>query len=171
MMRLFIAVWPPPEVVDVIAAMPRPENPALRWTTPDQWHVTLRFLGSVDDTGYAELRARLDACVFPGPAHAELGPEIGRFGQNVLQVPVSGLDRHAQAVTAATEDLGESPSDAFVGHLTLARVRGRARFHLRPYCGTPISAAWEADEVTIVRSRTAPQGGQYEVLDRRSLHA
>ena len=48
MPRLFVAVWPPDEVLDLIAALPRPEVEGLRWTTRDQWHVTLRFFGSVE---------------------------------------------------------------------------------------------------------------------------
>ena len=45
--RLFVAVWPPADVVTRVAALPRPDVAGLRWTAPDHWHVTLRFLGSV----------------------------------------------------------------------------------------------------------------------------
>ena len=38
MARLFVAVWPPDDVVAELAALPRPDQPGLRWTTPDQWH-------------------------------------------------------------------------------------------------------------------------------------
>ena len=47
-MRLFVAVWPTPAVVEELGALPRPAAPGLRWTTADQWHVTLRFLGDAD---------------------------------------------------------------------------------------------------------------------------
>ena len=47
MPRLFIAVWPPPDVVEQVAALPRPPVAGLRWTEPEQWHVTLRFLGAL----------------------------------------------------------------------------------------------------------------------------
>ena len=42
-------MWPPPEVVARLAALARPTVEGVRWTTPEQWHVTLRFLGWVDD--------------------------------------------------------------------------------------------------------------------------
>jgi 2'-5' RNA ligase len=45
--RLFVAVWPPNDVVDVLADLPRPDVAGVRWTTQGQWHVTLRFLGQV----------------------------------------------------------------------------------------------------------------------------
>ena len=47
-MRLFLAVWPSPEVVDVLRALPRPDTPGVRWSTEDQWHVTVEFLGECD---------------------------------------------------------------------------------------------------------------------------
>ncbi|MER3453020.1 MAG: RNA 2',3'-cyclic phosphodiesterase, partial [Acidimicrobiia bacterium] len=48
-MRLFVAVWPPEEVLDVVAKLPRPGVVGLRWTSREQWHVTLRFFGSVPE--------------------------------------------------------------------------------------------------------------------------
>ena len=44
MPRLFVAVWPPDDVLDRLAVLPRPEVDGLRWTDQDHWHVTLRFL-------------------------------------------------------------------------------------------------------------------------------
>ena len=46
--RLFIAVWPPPVVLDAIARLPWPAVEGVRYTTRDQWHLTLRFLGNAD---------------------------------------------------------------------------------------------------------------------------
>ncbi|MDP9386758.1 MAG: hypothetical protein M3Q48_02235, partial [Actinomycetota bacterium] len=88
-MRLFVAVWPPADVVDGLAALPRPEVPGLRWTAPEQWHVTLRFLGEVD---LAAARRAFAATDITGAAVAELGPATGRFGRRVLHVPVAGLE-------------------------------------------------------------------------------
>ena len=48
-MRLFVAVWPPVDVVERLSELPRPAVDGVRWTTPDQWHVTIRFLGEVAD--------------------------------------------------------------------------------------------------------------------------
>jgi len=73
--RLFIAVWPPPEVVDVLRTLERPTIPGLRWTTPDQWHVTLRFIGDADPPDVGPLPT-IDAEVTLGPATARLGRRI-----------------------------------------------------------------------------------------------
>jgi 2'-5' RNA ligase len=68
--RLFVAVWPNEEVTARIAALDRPEVRGLRWTTPDQWHVTLRFLGQVEDPEpVVAALAGAAARSVPGTAH------------------------------------------------------------------------------------------------------
>src|ERR1700674_5370013 len=46
-MRLFVAVWLPAPVLAQLDDLARPEMAGVRWTTIDQWHVTLRFLGEL----------------------------------------------------------------------------------------------------------------------------
>ncbi|HJV08482.1 MAG TPA: 2'-5' RNA ligase family protein, partial [Acidimicrobiales bacterium] len=101
MPRLFVAVWPPDDVLDLVAALERPDVAGLRWTRPDQWHVTLRFLGETELAPVVAALGHVDA----PPATATLGPAVGRFGHRVLHVPVAGLDSVASAVVAATAGL------------------------------------------------------------------
>jgi len=159
--RLFVAVWPPDSVVATIAALPRPETDALRWTTEDQWHVTLRFLGEAEPNEVSRAMRGVSALA----STAVMGPTTGRFGQRVLHVPVAGLDDIAAAVWSAF-----GPEErAFNGHLTLARARDRRGVDLRPYCGVPLAGEWSVDEVTLVASHLGPQGARYEVVARRAL--
>ena len=159
-MRLFVAVWPTAEVVAAVAGLPRPDHPAVRWTTPDQWHVTLRFLGEVADEDVPVVTAALRAVGEQHPARdVDLGPRTTRLGKGPLVVPVAGLDDVATAVIEATRDLGAPPgSRPFMGHLTLARGRGR-----RPVpaalAGGELVARWPATELCLVRSRPGAAGG------------
>ncbi len=167
MPRLFVAVVPPDDVLAAVAALPRPEVAGLRWTQPEQWHVTVRFLGRVEEVG--PVLDALGAVRVPAPV-AVAGPEVGRFGQRVLHVPVAGLDEVAGAVVEATATLGEPPEDRpFAGHLTLARVRKGARVDLRRMCGEPISGEWTAGEVCLFESRLSSAGAGYEVVARFPL--
>lgn len=167
MARLFVAVWPPDEVLDRVAALDRPDVAGLRWTAPAQWHVTLRFMGRVDDPAVAAGalgRARAE------PAQAVLGPAVGRFGQRVLHVPVAGLDGVAAAVVSATGAVGQPPEERpFAGHLTLARVAKGARVDLRPLAGAPVAGRWPVREVCLVESRLSPTGARYQVVERFPL--
>jgi len=165
--RLFVTVWPSDEVLSTIAALPRPDVEGLRWTTRDQWHVTLRFFGSV------ELEPAADALrsVSSPATRGVLGPTTGRFGKRVLHVPVAGLDAVAEAVLRATEKVGKPPEPRpFTGHLTLARARDRRRgVDLRSFVGTPVAGEWPVTEVCLVESRLSPKGANYEVVETVSL--
>ena len=167
-MRLFVAAWLPPDVVDLIAALPRPDVPGLRWTTEDQWHVTLRFLGDADLEETTAACERISALA----TTVSLGPATGRFGRRILHVPTSGLDEVAAATVAATASIGDPPDPRpFHGHVTLARSR-RGDTDLRPLTRTPIAATWVAEELTLVRSHLGAgrdRGARYEVVGRFPL--
>ena len=167
MARLFVAVSPPATVLDRVAALDRPEVAGVRWTDRGQWHGTLRFLGRVDDVAVA---VEALAGVRAAPAVASLGPAVGRFGQRVLHVPVSGLDAVAAAVVAATAHVGEPPEERpFAGHLTLARVTGREKVDLRALAGQPVDGTWAVDDVCLVESHLSPKGARYETVARVPL--
>lgn len=163
-MRLFVAVRPPEAVLDVVAALPRPPRQGVRWTPRSQWHVTLRFLGEVDDP--APVVAALDAAPLAG-GEATLGPRVEALGRGVVVVPVAGLDELAAAVAAATGAWGRPPeARPFRGHVTLARAGRRS---VRDLVGAPVSARFPVREVVLVRSRLGQRGAHHEDLHARPL--
>ena len=137
----------------------------MRWTGPEQWHVTLRFLGQADPVLVGEAAATA-LHAHPGPRpRAVLGPATGRLGRGVLHVPVGGLDSLAELVASATVDFGQPPRPGpFVGHLTLARARDPRS--LGDLVRRELSGQWEVGEVTLVSSVTAREGARYEVVRR-----
>jgi 2'-5' RNA ligase len=148
--RLFVAVWPSEEVRAALAAHPRPAVPGVRWTTPDQWHVTLRFLGDID-------RAAAPALPPATGTRATMGPATVRLGRRLLAVPVAGLDALADAV--------DWPSERpFRGHVTLARAGRRASIP-PSLAGVPLAGAWTVERVTLVRSELHPEGARYEIVE------
>lgn len=171
MRRLFVAVRPPSDVLDQVASLSRPDIGGLRWTGPEQWHVTLRFLGPVADVEpVVAALVRMAGAGNLVPATAVLGPEIGRFGQRVLHVPVRGLDALAGAVGEGTASLGRPPDDRpFSGHLTLARVAKDATVDLRPLAGGPVDGVWDVGTVGLVESHLSLAGARYEVLEEFPL--
>lgn len=162
MARAFIAAYPPAAVVEELLAVPRAATPDVRWTPPEQWHVTLRFFGACD----LELLEQRFAELVGPPATARSG-RVGRLGRDALVVPISGLDELAGAVRAATADIGRPPEhERFLGHLTLARLRGA------PACGLigeAVDIMWEVDEIALVESVLDPAGARHTVVARRRL--
>lgn len=168
-MRLFVAALPDAAVVQylmqVYGGWPRPEIEGLRWTGPDQWHVTLRFLGLADPAAATAALDQLEPII----AEARLGPTTALFGRSILMVPVVGVDSLAGAVTAVTLGVGEPPEDRpFVGHLTLARSRGWIPPEL---VDAPVAGMYPVTEVCLMRSETLAEGARYEVLGRWSLRS
>jgi 2'-5' RNA ligase len=173
--RLFVAVSPPERVLEAVRAVERPPVPALRWTTQEQWHVTLRFLGEVEAPepvieALGRVPEALADATAPVDVRATLGPRSAWFdGRQVLQVPVTGLDALARAVAEATAAWGDPAKDRpFRGHLTLARVRGRARGPAG-VAGAPLAGAWRVDAFGLFTSVLGGGGSRYETLATVSL--
>lgn len=153
-----MAVDLPDEVRDrLLTEVPRTEQDGVRWVDPRQWHVTLRFLGDVDEPA---ARAAVAALRAPA-ADAVVGPRVSRLGRHVVCLPVAGLDDLATAVRTATDHLGEPEGRRFAGHLTLARLRHRAACGVT---GTPFSACFTARRVTLYRSTLGPTGAVHDPL-------
>lgn len=162
--RLFVALTPPPAVVDELWAVTevlRAEHPELRWVMPGQCHLTLAFLGEVDDDTQPGLGARLArAAGRTPPLTLSLGGG-GRFGEQVLWTRVRGETdrlRHLAASVRAAARRCRLPVDdrPYRPHLTLARNRNRAEPGVVRSAATSLDdfdgLSWTADEVHLVRS-------------------
>lgn len=174
-MRLFVAVTPPSYALAEIDAASAPlqalpESEHLRWTGSGTRHLTLVFLGEVEERRLPELTERLGR--LPRHHHA---PELcfsgaGRFGDRVLWVRVQGerteLRHLAGAALAAAKRTGISVEERdYKPHLTLARTSNGVDLRpfvnpLRGFEGTP----WLADHVALMRSHLGRGPARYEEL-------
>ncbi len=157
MSRLFVAAWPPADVVSDLRSVDRPDEPGVRWVPEVNWHITVRFLGETD---LDEVAARLEAAPLPR-ATVHLGPRIERLDVRQIVVPAHGVDELAAAVRDATVDVGEVDRRRFRGHLTLARTRPQAPSTM---LGKPFTASWEIREVAVVESDRRPTGVVYTTV-------
>jgi 2'-5' RNA ligase len=168
LMRLFVAIAPPPAVLDELDDLVEPWRAGrrdLRWTNREAWHVTLAFLGQLDEAAAARLMPRLERAARRHHqvrlAFAGAGAFPVATRANVLWSGLSGdrraLARLAESVAAGASRAGAPPPDKgrrFQPHLTLARCRMPADVTelvaaLDAYQGQP----WTADRVHLVRSR------------------
>ena len=161
MPRLFVAAFPSPDVAAALETIPADGTAGVRMVPPENWHVTLRFLGEVD-TGVVVERLRNTALPF---AVASLGPQLEHLGPRQVVVPVAGVDRLAAAVVRATVGIGEPARSNFRGHLTIARLRRGAASRL---VGEPVASEFDVDEVALVESTLTDDGARYEAVARFS---
>ena len=162
-MRTFVAVRPPPAAVEHLRAV-LPSWPS----APERWHLTLAFLGEVDDP--AALAPRLgEVCARHAPLDLRLAGS-GTFGRGG---PVwVGVEGDRAALTALAGDVARACRDAgldverrpYRPHLTVGR-RGRPDPALLASYAGP---AWTAAEVEVVASRLGPVV-EHRVLARLPL--
>ncbi len=166
-MRLFVAADLPVTARRLLSALPHPARPGLRWTTPAQWHVTLRFLGEVDEPeAVAEALRLIPSRREADRVEAVLGPASAWFARSrVLQIPVTGVGALAGVVLEATSRWGPSDEPAFAGHITLARFRGPGS-PPADLAGMPLNARFEVPDVVLYRSSPGPGGSAYQALWR-----
>jgi RNA 2',3'-cyclic 3'-phosphodiesterase len=187
LMRLFVAIAPPPAVLDELDALAGPlraTRPDLRWTSREAWHVTLAFLGHVDEAAVGRLLPRLERaaqrhhCFRLAFCGAGAFPSAGRA--NVLWSGLSGdrgaLAHLAESVTAGASRAGAPPPDKgrrFQPHVTLARCRMPADVtELVAALAGFQGQAWTADRVHLVRSRLgATEQPRYTTLASWPLRA
>jgi 2'-5' RNA ligase len=158
MARLFIAVWPPERVVEELTALRRKDQRGVRFVPPDNWHLTLRFLGEADADEVAEA---LDRATLPATT-VTLGPAVDVLAERALVVPAAGLDDLAAVVAEHTAHLGEPPRKRFTGHLTIARVKPHAA--IPTTLGSMIHAEFDVHEIALVQSRLEPEGARYSTI-------
>lgn len=162
--RTFVAIYPPPEVADVVAELDR-TAPSVRWVPPDQWHVTLRFLGDRSDVD--SIDERLRTTFRHEPVRAVLGPGVDHFDRQVLLLPVAGLEALATAIDEALAPIVEPRERPFVGHLTLGRSRRRTG--RLPLVGDPAAASFTVDSIVLVRSELTRDGARHERVGNYQL--
>lgn len=135
MLRLFVAIGLPERVQDSLAALER-GLPGARWLPPENLHLTLRFIGEVNE-GLAEDAAGALSHV-RAPAFELTLAGVGHFGQ--LQKahsvwagvePCPPLVRLRDNVESALVRAGFRPEGRkFKPHITLARIKGETGHHL-----------------------------------------
>jgi RNA 2',3'-cyclic 3'-phosphodiesterase len=167
-MRCFVAVWPNVDVVEALAALPRPAIDGLRWSGQDQWHVTLRFFGELDpgDVGLATEAVGLAAQGLDQPIVVHGGPGTRFLGPGLVIWPVEGLRPAAEAVERVSAHIGQPlPGRQFFGHLTIARGRRGADLRRERHVLAPLSCSWPVTSVSLVQSQLHPDGARYRILE------
>ena len=176
-MRLFVGLAVDEAVKETLERLTlrlRAKDDGLRWSTRDQWHVTLVFLGDVDDAARTRLVRELAGV--RQPALTLRMKQLGvfeRVGILHAEVEVSAeLLRLYEGVASAVRQVGLEVEDRpYRAHVTLARSRNRegrkAIERLRRSAEQQrLSARWEAEEFLLYESQLSPSGSKYVVRER-----
>jgi len=177
-MRLFIGVEPAGEARDAILELRSRLAEAIsrqgvRFVRPEKLHVTLAFLGDVDESDLNSLKSDLDRVAFPSfkLATTDVGcfPDMRR--PKVIWIGFEGevdklrdlASRVNDAAKPYAQQLDEKP---FTSHLTLARVNPGSKEIGRMISRLDLdipSATMRVDSFALIHSKP---DGTYEILQR-----
>ena len=171
MIRLFVGLAIAPAIAERLALL-ESGIPGARWVEPRNLHVTLRFIGEVDEGMGEEIHEALSVIVAPG---FDLSLEgFGIFGRNSPRALWAGVVRHPamdhlqEKIEHAIVRCGHIPETRrFHPHVSLAHLNkpqvarlqdfmaGNSPFHTDPI---PVP------HFTLFRSYLSHNGAEYEAV-------
>ena len=170
--RIFVAIGLPPELRQYVAdAADAAQLPGRRVDDADL-HVTLRFLGDVDEVSFDRLLMAMDDQHWPAPFALRLG-SLGAF-PNARAATVAWVGVDDSAALAEIHARVEDACDAaglgreerpFRPHLTVARVRPPADIRPTVRDFPPLAVSFAVDRIVVLRSHAGRPGSKYELLE------
>ena len=170
MPRLFTGVEIPDHLVDCLAML-RGKLPGARWIDPDRYHITLRFVGDIDDLTARSFASALSDIDFDSFQLSFTG--LGSFGGNKPRALWAGLRpsepllrlQKAHERAARLAGLPAEPRN-FAPHVTLARLcetRPQALAEYLSYFGGFMTEPFMVERFVLYSSRSNQGGGLYVV--------
>jgi 2'-5' RNA ligase len=172
-MRLFVAIDLPEAIREEVAGLCR-GVPGVRWTSPRQLHLTLRFLGELGEKDFARVREALRGVKAPAFSISLKG--CGRFPPKgrprVLWAGVEPEEPLIHLFEGVEEALGgvQIPPEErrFSPHLTLARLRDSPQRPIEEFLQRGESfrtAPFPVSEFVLFSSLLAPSGAIHKKED------
>jgi 2'-5' RNA ligase len=174
--RSFICVCPPPEVLDGVAGFINGLRrfKGFKWITPEQIHITLRFLGEAVpslvmkmDTalsgtgGMRKFKISIDSCgAFPSLAR----PKVLWLG---IGCGAQELAKLASKLEQAARNSGFPPDERkFTPHLSIgrSRVEGAMSDELAEELKKAPPLSWDCGSFVLMKSVLQPSGPIYSPL-------
>lgn len=190
-MRLFVGIELDPHIVHELSGssriLERGWSGIVRCTSPEQLHLTLKFIGQIEQAKLAELKLSLSQAAsslrqfsiklestgcFPPPANANDSNEKVRIIWAGF-APNEQLERTAVALDQCLDRFcAKKETRAFRPHVTIARVkddysRGKLRHQIASLAIKQLSQQVQA--LSLYNSMPGANGSRYEILERFQL--
>ena len=180
--RIFFAIDLPETVKEqlgkfIVSLKKKSKSHAIRWTKPDNLHITLQFLAEVRAEHLASLIANVRASIEGAFHNATFGFGAVHLFPNPYRprVIVLGITPQEPLVTLSSL-IGNGlevthyaiESRPFRAHLTLGRIKYIKGISLNflSTCPPLLLEPIQVKEVVLFRSEPHPEGSHYSVLDR-----
>jgi 2'-5' RNA ligase len=179
MPRLFTGIEVPPDI-GFLLSLKRGGLSGARWIDPENYHITLRFIGDVDHKTANEVVDGLDRLAMSEAFVARLD-HLGTFGGDKPRALFAGVENNEalHRLQAAQERiiqrLGLAPEGRkFVPHVSLARLRGASAADMARFladAGRFHPLEFPVKRFVLFSSRDSVGGGPYRVEETYPLAA
>jgi 2'-5' RNA ligase len=170
MPRLFAALSLPAGLCTLLSLL-RSGIPGVRWIEPEEFHLTLRFIGEVDGGFEDDIRTALALIEAPGFMLSLEG--VGQFGDAKPHVLWAGVraDPALMRLTAKIEQtlqrIGLPPETRrYMPHVTLARLRGASPARVADFLadyGLFRAEPFAVEEFVLYSSHLGRSGAHYRI--------
>jgi RNA 2',3'-cyclic 3'-phosphodiesterase len=183
--RIFFAIDLPPIAKEKLGRYismlkKKSRSNSIRWTKPDNLHITLQFLAEVHaehlpaliDAVRVEMAGAIKRCTLTwGTIHLFPSP----YRPRVIVLEMAPQDHLAKlseligrGIKASHYEIDTRP---FRAHLTLGRIKQPQDIHLSflSEAGLPDVENIDINEVVLFRSEPLPEGSKYTVMERMGL--
>ena len=170
MPRLFTGLEIPKEVAQSLSLL-RGGLPGARWIDPENYHITLRFIGDIDDRLAHEIASLLDG-VRRRSFEVRFGNLMSFGGRKPRAVvvaiePIQALVELQSELERLMQRLGLEPEGRkFIPHVTLARLRESSSREVADYLSTrgPVfGSSFHVSRFVLFSSRSSVGGGPYVI--------
>lgn len=162
-MRLFFAVFMPDNIKEALAGLTQP-RPGWRLTPPEQFHVTLRFLGQVEEQDLAKWQNLGRKAAGNVPAFFSYLNGTGHFPPRgparIWQIGVQGEGWQALYQELYRDHEQAQPEREFYPHVTLARSQGG-----EPWPAASLNAGFWVESLALVESHLSSNGSSYQLIE------
>src|SRR5579872_5153038 len=166
MLRLFVGIDLPPELKLNLSLLCS-GVPSARWVDAGNLHVTLRFIGEVDEGMASDIDEALAQIRAPRFELALAG--VGHFGTRMLWAGIErnpGLHHLREKVESAIVRLGFEPEGRrYAPHVTLARLKGTGDARVQAFLAEHAlfrADPFPVDHFSLVASYLTKSGAIYE---------
>ncbi len=179
--RTFIAIDTPEPIKDKIFEVQnllRESHAEVRWESRDKFHITVKFLGGVEESILGDITQKLSTALTPFKPFQLVYDELGCFpnirSPRVIWVGCENEDGTLLKIFQTIEDIVvpfgfEKESRRFHAHITLGRVKSPKRIQdlIRTIQSTTFDRqTTECRELHLVKSDLRPTGSVYTLLHR-----
>ena len=166
MLRLFVGIGLPPELKLQLSLMAA-GLPGAKWVDPGNYHVTLRFIGEVDEGAAADIDLAL--AQIRAPRFDVTVATVGHFGLRMLWAGIErnpALQHLHEKIESVLNRLGYEPEERrYTPHITLARLKGTSDGKLHEYLSQHAlfrAAPFAVDRFSLIASYLTKSGAIYE---------